>query len=817
MRLLFIDTKPNNPNRYICRAVYDALCRHPAWSEVVWAEYANALALSHRQSFDALLAFDGEEADNPVIHRLCARIPRRAIWFTEDPYEFHRNQHVARHFDLILTNDAATAARYGDQALHMPLAADRDRHFLPITDQPPLYDVFFAGSAWPNRLEFLHRLRQARPQLRLKTILVSNPALAPHIEPWRDAFSYSRGVSIRDFCRLANRSLLTLALPRRFSTDTDNPEAASDTPGPRLFEVAAAGGCQLVDAGTTPMAASLFDPASQFLSFTHFDDCLSRIDEALADPARIRTMAKAAQSATRDQHLYDHRVALVSDKLAALPARPLTIELHRQPKVLFVAHNIVEHGHFGGSELYLAEARRHLSTVDAWVLVSDHRDDPATSYLLYDPTGTMVEQFAVGDPVETGQLLHAELEDFFQSLLERYGFDLVHFNHIMRFPFSLPMLAKALGVPSVYSLHDYYPLCENFNLIGPEARYCQIPDRPATSCDACLVRTRGIHAGSQARRLSFLRRSFDALDLVLAGSQASADILVAQFPHLADRIALLPPPMIGKGQRGRAIGSEPALHVALLGNFTRIKGGDTALELFRRSADQGLVFHLFGRIDGEYQDALADLPAGLVISHGPYAGGQIPAAFADCDIALFLSPWPETYCISLSEAQAFGLVPVVTALGGQGERVRDGIDGLHVPVGDVAATAAALAKLQDRALLQHLAAALPTEPGIDGATFAARLDHLYQQLQGDRAGWPTRPQPSRRFGLDELGIVLTNGRWAPPPETGMAPVVIGLRDKLAFLQRKFTATLHNQGLGYTIRRSVAWALFWAKRRLLRMA
>jgi len=817
MRLLFIDTKPNNPNRYICRAVYDALCRHPAWHEVVWAEYSNALALAHRQPFDALLAFDGEEADNPVIHRLCARIPRRAIWFTEDPYEFHRNQHVAQHFDLILTNDATTAARYGDQALHMPLAADRDRHFLPITEQAPLYDVFFAGSAWPNRLDFLHRLRQARPHLRLKTILVSNPALAPHIEPWQDAFTYSRGVSIRDFCRLANRSLLTLALPRRFSTDAANPDAASDTPGPRLFEVAAAGGCQLVDAGTTPMAASLFDPASQFLSFTQFDDCLARIDEALADPVRIRAMAAAAQAVTRERHLYDHRIDQLSAKLAALPARPQPVELERQPKVLFVAHNIVEHGHFGGSELYLAEARRHLGRVDAWVLVSDHRDDPATSYLLYDPTGTVVEQFAVGDAVDTGQLLHAELEDFFQSLLERYGFDLVHFNHIMRFPFSLPLLAKALGVLSVYSLHDYYPLCENFNLIGPEARYCAIPDRPAASCDGCLARTRGIQAGSQAKRLSFLRRAFDGLDLVLAGSQASADILLAQFPHLANRIALLPPPMIGIGQRGRAIGSDAALHVALLGNFTRIKGGDTALAVFHRSVGQGLVFHLFGRVDGDYQQALEDLPPGLVINHGPYAGGQIPAAFGDCDIALFLSPWPETYCISLSEAQAFGLVPVVTALGGQGERVRHDIDGLQVPVGDVEATLAALTKLQDRATLARFATALPSEPGIDGVTFAARLDNLYHGLLGEHAGWPTRPQPSRRFGLDELGIVLTQSRWAPPPATGVAPVVIGLRDKLGFLRRKFTATLHNQGLGYTLRRSVAWALFWAKRRLLRMA
>ena len=46
----------------------------------------------------------------------CARlIPRRAIWFTEDPYEYYRNARVAGLFDLVFTNDAATAANYSQR------------------------------------------------------------------------------------------------------------------------------------------------------------------------------------------------------------------------------------------------------------------------------------------------------------------------------------------------------------------------------------------------------------------------------------------------------------------------------------------------------------------------------------------------------------------------------------------------------------------------------------------------------------------------------------------------------------------------------
>src|SRR2546422_10384623 len=128
MRLLFLDTKANNPNRYISRAVFNALRRDPRVRDVVWVGYANALQVALDGVFDALVAFDGEEAGNPIVEQLCSLVPRHAIWFTEDPFEYYRNARVAKLFDLAFTNDAGTAAKYGD-AIHLPLAGDREAHF----------------------------------------------------------------------------------------------------------------------------------------------------------------------------------------------------------------------------------------------------------------------------------------------------------------------------------------------------------------------------------------------------------------------------------------------------------------------------------------------------------------------------------------------------------------------------------------------------------------------------------------------------------------------------------------------------------------
>ena len=63
----------------------------------------------------------------------------------------------------------------------------------------------------------------------------------------------------------------------------------------------------------------------------------------------------------------------------------------------------------------------------------------------------------------------------------------------------------------------------------------------------------------------------------------------------------------------------------------------------------------------------------------------------------------EAASLTLLEAMASGVPVVVTAVGGNPELVRHGIDGLHVPRGDANATSAALLRiLDDPALASHM-------------------------------------------------------------------------------------------------------------------
>jgi glycosyltransferase involved in cell wall biosynthesis len=112
--------------------------------------------------------------------------------------------------------------------------------------------------------------------------------------------------------------------------------------------------------------------------------------------------------------------------------------------------------------------------------------------------------------------------------------------------------------------------------------------------------------------------------------------------------------------------------------------------------------------DGPLRQDLEDLARSLgVAGRVKFVGIQsnVPDWLAAAD-AFALTSVSEAASLTLLEAMATGLPVVVTAVGGNPEIVRDGVDGLHVPRGDAAALSAAFRRLfGDPALAARLGAA----------------------------------------------------------------------------------------------------------------
>jgi glycosyltransferase involved in cell wall biosynthesis len=108
----------------------------------------------------------------------------------------------------------------------------------------------------------------------------------------------------------------------------------------------------------------------------------------------------------------------------------------------------------------------------------------------------------------------------------------------------------------------------------------------------------------------------------------------------------------------------------------------------------------------------------------------VPELLATCDLYV----WPaigEAYGLAILEAQAAGLPVVAGQTGGVGDIVADGLTGLLVPVGDVAAFSAATAALIDdatRRTRMGSAARRKIAVGHDLTAAAGRLDAVLRDL-----------------------------------------------------------------------------------------
>ncbi|HYG88456.1 MAG TPA: glycosyltransferase [Azospirillum sp.] len=311
-RVLVLDTKIANPNRYLPVALHRAFAADPSVGTAVLATYREAMAAAEAMRPTLLLAFGGEEIDHFLLHKLIRLSGRSAIWFTEDPYELSRNLASAELVDLVFTNDRASVARYGSKGHYLPLAGFEPFHERPLDPAGRRYDLFFAGTAWPNRVEMFQKLLAIDSGLRLKLFVPPSPFGGFSAEGGPNVSAQDIHVSGMDFARFASRSSATLYLTRNFSTSPGSP-SMTPSPGPRFFETALAGGIQVYEPGTLDLPDGFVDGESVF-PFRTLEELVDIVGTLRDDPAAWAAAAGRAQAVTREKHCYRHRVTAILER-----------------------------------------------------------------------------------------------------------------------------------------------------------------------------------------------------------------------------------------------------------------------------------------------------------------------------------------------------------------------------------------------------------------------------------------------------------------------------------------------------------------------
>lgn len=796
MAIIYNTNYTHNPNYYLTLAFERAAKVILGDDNVVVADNMTLARLAASGEHDVLICIDGQRINMELMRRVRPAFRTMIFWAFEDPFMVSFNAENVGLFDYVFTNDPSCVPFYHGKGHYLPLAASQSFHERKVKPAAELsYDIFFAGTMWPNRVETLRRVITAFPDARLKLVCPGNEYLPPLPADLAD-LALQRPISHEAFIDFANASAVTLTMFRDYASHGDVGQATA--PGPRFYELALAGTAQVVEAGEQLNEDYIKEVAGIGLA-RNVEEVVAQIDVLLSNRALRRRQATAAQKAVLDAHLYEHRLRRMMEVTGADFSRktqvtPVLTGRRARLRVLMCTHSTIHEQAWGGVEVYQQTISSTLLR-DAEFFYWLHRDGMCR---LTDASGREIESFDVPDTGWLDTLCDGTEEMAFSAAISQYNFDIVHFQHLGHHCLSLPLIAKANGAGVVFSAHDFFLISSRYNLLNHELRYFEDDIKWVLSADISLKRSDNVEFGGEQTRRAFVAHMLDSVDAILFGTEHSRHLTHTIYPRLDNKMSLvlgIPSP-----ETTAPVGAKPykplngrRLGVAVIGNFLRTKGADTVLSVIEIASPDLFEFHIFGYVHPEYEGILNNLGRSNVHVYGRYSAGDIDALKV-ADVALNLSIWPETYCISLSEAWQNGLIPIVSDVGALGDRVIDGVNGYKVPIGSAAEVLQRLELIRcSEATRERLMAHIGPQLWTTAQDYGAELLKVYR----DVAPRQDMGSSNVQFDVGQLHL-LPHASWkhqAPPRHIFDPPTV---RDVSIELPELVTDWFSIQGAEYYI-------------------
>ena len=450
-------------------------------------------------------------------------------------------------------------------------------------------------------------------------------------------------------------------------------------------------------------------------------------------------------------------------------------------RILHAIHDFLPR-HRAGSEIYACDlAREQSRSHDVFVVAAEY--DPAT------PHGTlrwrMHEGLTVIELVNNWEFrrfsetyssprINAQL----QHVLDATAPDILHVHNLLNLSLDLPALARARGIRTVATLHDYTLVCASGGqrVHAAEHHVCETidPDR----CSRCfqqspfsaqlaagrLMRGRTGRAIGQAAaavrrlssplagvvaraipaptsdaweircRLAYAQHVFETIDLFVAPSQAIADEFVrlgidARRVEVSD-YGFVPSTPMPRNARPATL----PLRIGFVGTLVWHKGPHVLLEA-ARGLTGAFEIHLHGDVTTfpSYADGLRRSARGLPVTfHGGFDRESTTLVYDNLDVLVVASLWPENSPLVIHEA-FMHRVPVIAArIGGIAGLVVEGVNGLLYDAQSADALREALQRcIDDGALVALMSAARTRVKSI--AEDAREWDARYAALTRARA------------------------------------------------------------------------------------
>jgi glycosyltransferase involved in cell wall biosynthesis len=467
-------------------------------------------------------------------------------------------------------------------------------------------------------------------------------------------------------------------------------------------------------------------------------------------------------------------------------------------RVLHAIHDFLPR-HRAGSEIYAfhlcrAQAARH----EVAVLCAEY--DPSRSH--GEITQRQHEGLRVFELVNNWAFQRFEesyrspfVAKQVEAVLDDFQPELLHVHNLLNLSLEVPALARRRGIPVVATLHDHTLSCpsggqrvhiaEAHTCVELDFERCarcfaqspfagqmavgrhsaQVPPfalrwaralrgrfpNAAAALSGRIARTSGPRPIEIQQRLACALRAAESVDLFVAPSQALADEhRRLGFPAAKLRVSDYGfPPLAAAGARVARDPQAP-LAIGFVGTLVWHKGVHVLLKAAALLPRDRFEIHVFGSLDTfpDYVASLRRLAEGLPVRfRGGFESRDAARVYAELDVLVVSSLWPENSPLVIHEAFQAGVPVVGACVGGIPALLEEGRAGLLYDAHSPADLARALTSLLDsRERLVGLATRIPAVKPIeqDAAEWEAIYTELRMMRPGATASFAQRAEGERR-------------------------------------------------------------------------
>lgn len=392
----------------------------------------------------------------------------------------------------------------------------------------------------------------------------------------------------------------------------------------------------------------------------------------------------------------------------------------------------------GGTELHTQMVSRGMARLGHGVAVFHREDGSGVGSDCRDDDGIRVWRAWSGTPT-AGQRALSTLRDppiqrSFERVLDQEQPDVVHVQHLIGLPSTVIGSIQQRGIPFVITLHDYWWVCINAQLLtNYDQKLCAGP-RAHINCARCALARAGTSllwpaipslAALLAWRGEQLRRALLRARKLIAPSTFVRNWYAAHgIP--GQGIEVMPHGVQGREDARLPRRKGAAVLFAYIGGLAWQKGVHVLLDAFSGVAGLSELWVAGDEsIDPVYVARLRSKAPQNVRFLGALARERVWDVLSQVDALVVPSLWHETFSLIVHEAFAAGVPVLASAVGALNEAVRDGVNGLLVPRGDVTAWRLALQRLVEAPeRIERLRANVRPPPSFE--EYVHRLESLYR-------------------------------------------------------------------------------------------